>query len=115
MSKDEVGALAAKTVATGVLAAFGLTLWAIVAAFIGAIVSLHFERPAAGSEVWRVALQIVAFAFLAALVAVLLPHFWAKFGEVELAVRAGLLGVFANPIYKLGRSFIASRAKKQGG
>ncbi len=115
MSKDEAAALVAKTAVAGVFAAFGLTWWAIMAAFLGAIVSLHFEQPAPGSAVWRVALQVLAFTFLASLVAVLLPHFWVKFGEVELAVRAGLLGVFANSLYKLGKAFFNNRTKKQGG
>ncbi len=127
--QQEVSALAVKSAGTagaGLAMAFGLTWWAIAAALAGALVSLHFEKPAAGSTVWRVLLQIFALGFLAAFLAVALPHFplfgWTSAAglpqEVALAVRAGLLGVFANPISIGIRAAIAAFASwrsTQGG
>lgn len=123
--QHDVSVLAVKSAATAgtaAAAAFGLTWWAVAAALIGALVSLHFERPAAGSTVWRVLLQIGALGFLAALLAVALPHV-PLFGwtapegmkpEVALVVRAGLLGIFANPISNWIRAIIARRTAGGG-
>jgi hypothetical protein len=120
--QDEVGVLAAKSAATAgtaVAAVFGLTWWAVAASLVGAVMSLHFERPAAGSTVWRVLLQIAALGFLAAFLAVFLPYIplfgWtapeALPSDVALVVRAGLLGIFANPINTGIRALIRRRGE----
>jgi hypothetical protein len=100
--QQETGSLMMKSLATagGASVAFGLTWWAVAAAILGAIASLHFEQPATGSTVKRVLLQILALSLLAALLGSALPFIpgfrWSA--EVPVAVRAGLLGLFANPI-----------------
>jgi len=113
MTKDETAAAVAKTLSTGALAAFGLTWWTVIAAVLGAFASLHFEEPATGSSVSRVLLQIFALALLSGLLAVALPlvPLFGWFDAVPVAVRAGLLGVFANPVYKLIKARI-HRGKK---
>jgi len=116
----------AGTAATAAAAAFGLTWWAIAAAIAGGLASLHFEKPAAGSKVRSVLLQVFAMGFFAALLAVILPHLpgfgWTApqglLPDVSLAVRAGLLGAFANPIVIGVRALIAAflaRRTAQGG
>jgi hypothetical protein len=114
----EMGALAVKSAATtagGYALAFGLTGWAVAAAILGAVASLHFEQPAEGSRVWRVALQVFSLALLAALLGSALPQIpgCSAADAVPVAVRCGLLAIFANPISNWIRSFIAR--KSQGG
>jgi hypothetical protein len=102
MEKESAAALAAKSVATGAAAAFGLTWWALAAAILGAVASLHREPPAAGSKVWTIAFQVGSLATLAALLGAALPFlpFCDALSEVPVALRCGLLGVFANPVAK---------------
>lgn len=115
--KEDGLSVAVKSLATGAAAAFGLTWWAVVAALIGAAASYHFEPEQQPGTVRRLIVGILVLAFSAALLASAMPHVpgfgWA--GNVLIEVRAGLLGVFANPIIKWVRRQIESRHKPQGG
>lgn len=97
-------AKAAATSGVAAAGAFGLTWWALAAALAGAVLSLHFERAQAPSTLWRLLFGIVALGFLAALLAAFTSHLPPILGfslsEVPIAVRAGLLGLFASPIYR---------------
>ncbi len=120
---NDTAALAAKSAATGITGitvAFGLTWWAVAAAVVGAFASLHFEKEAAPSTMAKLLGKIASLAFLAALLAATSPHLagfaWTE--NVPVAVRAGLLGVLANPIYELLRLLVVwfgGRFKAAGG
>jgi hypothetical protein len=108
---NESAAVAVKVAATGAVAAFGLTWWAVAGAVLGAVASLHFEPPAAGSKVWRVVFQVFAMATLAALLGSALPII-PGFGALEaipVAVRCGLLGIFGSLANNWIRAFIARK------
>lgn len=115
--KAEGISVAVKSLATGAAAAFGLTWWAVVAALIGAAASYHFEPQQQPGTVRRLIVGILVLAFSAALLASAAPHVpgfgWTA--NVPLGVRAGLLGVFANPIIRWVRRLIESRHRPQGG
>lgn len=108
MQNDATAAVVTKSVTTGIAAAFGVTWWAAAAALIGAAASLYFERGAEPSSLARLVAGILIFAFIAALIASALPHVplfgWSA--EVNVEVRAGLLGVFAQPIVRTTRRII---------
>lgn len=106
--QHETAAVVAKSVATAGAAAFGLTPLGVAAAIGGALVSLHWQPAAKGSGVLRVLGQIAAMAFLAAMLAVLTYAWWPN-PEVPLEVRAGLLGIFANPCYLWVMSWIEKK------
>jgi hypothetical protein len=116
----EIVAVGVKSTAAGIGATAmtigleGVAL-AIAAAFLGAIASLHFEPPAAGSKVWQVALRVFALAFMGMIVGLLLPKVPTLdvLADTSWATRSGLVALFANPINSLIRWFIAR--KSQGG
>lgn len=121
--QTETAALVAKSAGTAgaaAAAAFGLTWWAVAAALLGAVASLHFEKPATGSTVVSVILQIFSLAILAAFLGAAVPHIpgfgWTEPAsmpkEVALVVRTGLLGIFANPISNWIRSIISRRTSQ---
>jgi len=120
--KDEALAVGVKVaLGGGAAAALGLTWWAIAAAVAGAAAcALHFEAETTPSTLWRVLIKIVALTILASLLAVAAPHIpgfaWTE--NILLAIRAGLLGAFASPVYELGRravTFVSSRFGNTGG
>lgn len=89
------------TVATAAAIAFGLNGWAVAAALAGAAASVHFEKEAEPSTLLRLLLGITAMGFLAAMLASALPKIpgFAWTGDISVAVRAGILGVFVNQLY----------------
>lgn len=117
--RDEVMALATKAISTAAVAAttFGLTWWAITAAFVGAAASHHFEPEQSPSRLPRLVFSIFAVGFCAALAAVAAPHFppmkWTA--DIPLGVRAGLIGVLLPVSYRLGKRWAETRTGKPGG
>lgn len=113
---DEATAMAVKSAATGVASvavAFGLTWWAVAAALVGAAASLHFEPEQQGKTVAWSVVRILVLGLVGAALAAVTTHLPVIFGfslaEVPIAVRAFLLGLFANPIYKRLRREADSR------
>lgn len=98
--QEEMTATVAKAVGGASLsAAFALTPWAVAAAIVGAATSLHYQDGAAAKGVVRLLLGIFALGFLAAMIAAGIPHVpacgWTE--NIPVAVRAGFVGVFADP------------------
>lgn len=103
---------AAKAVTTAGVAAslFGLTWWAVAFAVIGAAASYHFEPKKLPAKATRLALGILATAFAAAIVATALPHVpgckWS--GDIDVEIRAGILGLTVRVLYEQGRRLLSS-------
>lgn len=117
--REEAATVAAKSVASGAaaVAIFGLTWWAWAAAFIGAAASYHFETDKAPETLLKLALGIAAVGFAAAMFASAIPH-WPMFGwtgNVLVEVRAGIMGLLANPTVKAIRWLIDNRKNPSGG
>jgi hypothetical protein len=101
--QEEVTAAVAKAASgAAISAAFALTPWAVVAAIVGAAVSLHFQEASGAKGVGRLVLGIGALGFLAAMIAAGVPHApgfgWTD--AIPVAVRAGFLGVVADPTHR---------------
>ncbi len=116
--RDEVLALGSKAVSTAVVAAtaFGLTWWAITAAFVGAAAAHHFEPEQTPAKLPRLVFSIFAVGFFAALAAVAVPHLpWLRWSaDIPLGVRAGLIGVLLPVIYRYGKRYADARIGKPG-
>lgn len=102
MQEEATAAVAKAAGGAAMSAAFALTPWAVVAALVGAAVSLHFQEAAGAKGIGRLLLGIGALAFLAAMIAAGVPHApgfgWTE--QIPIAVRAGFLGVVADPTHR---------------
>jgi hypothetical protein len=109
MTIDEKAALAAKAVSTGAgaWALLGISPWAWVAAFIGAVASYYFEPEHTPGGALKVLFGVFAMGFAAALVAAVLPFLPLGIGavanQVSLEVRAGLMGLTIRFLFETGR------------
>lgn len=116
--RDESIALGGKAVATAGAAviAAGLTWWAIAAAIVGAVASLHFEPEHVPAKLSRLIFGIFAIGFAAALVAAAAPAFpgFAWTGRIPVEVRAGLLGLSVRFLFEWGKRLAGTGKKVEG-
>ena len=117
MNNEQNAASLVQSVAIGATAAFGLTWWAWAAALGGAAASYHFENEKEPATLIKLVVGILAVGFAAAMLASALPYFpgmtWTS--AILIEVRAGLLGLVANPGIQLFRRLISSWKMPQEG
>jgi hypothetical protein len=105
-------ATVSKSVAAGGAAVtlFDLSWWSVATALIGAAASYHFESEQKPTALPRLLFGISATAFCAALAAAAAPQIpglaWA--GGIDIAIRAGLLGVSVRALYEQGRRILGT-------
>lgn len=121
--REEIVTTVAKAAAGGMasgataMAVFGLSWWAWAAAMVGAAAQFHFELDRAPETLLKLVIGIAAVGFAAAMLASGIPHFpymgWTS--NILVEVRAGLLGLVANPAIHLLRRLISTTKHPQGG
>lgn len=115
-------ALSTVTVTKGVATAgtcvglLGVNEWGWAAAVVGSFFAVYLEGARRPSEIVQSIIEILAWAFAAALVAVAVAHVhWFgidKFAAaVPLGVRAGILGLSIRWIVLTGKGVLATKAK----
>lgn len=117
MKLETIAAVLPKAVSTGGVGAAMLTLspWAWAAALIGAALSFYFEPEKTPKEVRKLLFGIVATGFAAALVAAAAPHVpllgWTE--NIDVGVRAGLLGLSVRFLMEQGKKRLGKMAEKE--
>ena len=94
----------------------GVNEWGWAAAVVGSFFAVYLEGSRKPSEVVQTIIEILAWAFAAALAAVAIGHFhWFgidKFaGQVPLGVRAGIFGLSVRWVVLTGKGVLAQKAK----
>lgn len=115
-------ALSAVTVTKGVATAgacvgmLGVNEWAWVAAIIGSFFSLYLEQARKPSQIVGTIVEILAWAFAAALLAHAIEHVhWFEINkmtqQVPIGIRAGLLGLSIRWLVLTGKGVIKAKAE----
>lgn len=115
-------ALSTVTVTKGVATAgacvgmLGVNEWAWVAAIIGSFFSLYLEQARKPSEIVGTIIEILAWAFAAALLAHAIEHVhWLDISkttqQIPIGVRAGLLGLSIRWLVLTGKAIAKAKAE----